>query len=76
MPLTLRERCDLICPDLPNGAVFTLRNSLPLYRSTCVHPARSRSSRARCCSTLASCKGWWPSRWIARTRLRDHSLKL
>jgi hypothetical protein len=29
-------------------AVFILRNSLPLYTSTCVHPARSRSSRAQC----------------------------
>jgi hypothetical protein len=37
-------------------AVFILRKSLPLYTSTWVHPARSRSSRARYCSTLASCK--------------------
>jgi hypothetical protein len=52
----LLERCDLICPDLPKGAVFILRKSPPLYTSTWVHPARSRSARARYCSTLALCK--------------------
>ena len=34
-----------------------LRKSLSLYTSTWVHPGRSRSSRARYCSTLVSYKG-------------------
>src|SRR5712692_187400 len=36
---------------------FILCSPLSLYTSTCVHPARSHSSRARYCSTLGSCKG-------------------
>jgi hypothetical protein len=39
------------------AGMVILRKSLSLYTSTWVHPGRSRSSRARYCSTLVSCKG-------------------
>jgi hypothetical protein len=46
----------LVCTPAEVLGGFILRNLPPLYTSTWFHPARSRISRARYCSTLASCK--------------------